>query len=271
MMDLYRESAVKEMKEWFLRHYENPAHNTPYESAEGGYIYIWGGPYDALEVLLDQFGSDQEENLIELAAAELEAESSEWAKIPTIDDMDFGDEPVSIYLARTSESFKNIRAELTSTHKPRPAFLNALLFAHVISVLEAFLYDAFASKLKNDAYFRRFVESDPKFKEEKLSVADIFKTLDSLKPKASQRIQSIVFHRLEIVQQMYKATLGIELPSGISELLKAIQKRHDIVHRNCKDKDGTPFEVTAKEVEDLVSLTERFIRELSDRLDSLPV
>src|ERR1019366_7414818 len=112
-----------------------------------------------------------------------------------------------------------------------PSFINALLFAHVISVREAFLYDAFASKLKEDANFRKCIETDPEFKNEKLSVSDIYKELDSLKAKATQRIQLIVFHRLEIVQQMYKATLGIELPAGIADLLKAISKRHDIVHR----------------------------------------
>ena len=31
--------------------FEDPANETPYESSEGGYIYIWGGPYDALEQL----------------------------------------------------------------------------------------------------------------------------------------------------------------------------------------------------------------------------
>ena len=35
---------VELMKEWFYENYEDPANRTPYESAEGGYIWIWGGP-----------------------------------------------------------------------------------------------------------------------------------------------------------------------------------------------------------------------------------
>jgi len=36
------------MADWFLANFENPAECTPYESAEGGYQWIWGGPYFVL-------------------------------------------------------------------------------------------------------------------------------------------------------------------------------------------------------------------------------
>lgn len=49
------DGAVKAMVEWFHMNFEDPAHNTPYESAEGGYQWIWGGPYDAEEELQDAF------------------------------------------------------------------------------------------------------------------------------------------------------------------------------------------------------------------------
>ena len=41
------------MRKWFFEHFEDPAHRTPYESREGGYQWIWGGPYDARERLKD--------------------------------------------------------------------------------------------------------------------------------------------------------------------------------------------------------------------------
>ncbi|MET3972872.1 hypothetical protein ABIB94_007871 [Bradyrhizobium sp. JR7.2] len=39
------------MIQWFSANYEDPAVSTPYESAEGGYQYIWGGPYETLLAL----------------------------------------------------------------------------------------------------------------------------------------------------------------------------------------------------------------------------
>jgi hypothetical protein len=265
MMDAAREHAVEHMKDWFLERYEDPVHNTPYETAEGGYIYIWGGPFDARDVLYAQFGSENPEELIEEVASELERECTEWARIPTADDYDLGDEPVAEYLARAEVSLEHVRKTLEQSAET--PFMNALLYAHVIGVLEAFLYESFASALKDQTAFRAFIESDPTFQEERLKVSDIFKAMDGLKTKATERIQSLVFHRLEVVQRMFKATLGVDLPPGIGELLKAISIRHDIVHRNCARKDGTNFDVTKQQVTELLDLTTRFIRELSARID----
>ena len=41
---------------WFHQNFEDPAQSTPHDSSEGGYQFIWGGPYDAEEVLWDEFG-----------------------------------------------------------------------------------------------------------------------------------------------------------------------------------------------------------------------
>ncbi len=38
-----RETQLEVMETWFRQHFEDAAERTPYESAEGGYIWIWGG------------------------------------------------------------------------------------------------------------------------------------------------------------------------------------------------------------------------------------
>jgi hypothetical protein len=47
--------SAESIAEWFLENYEDPANSVPYESAEGGYQYYAGGPYDAEEVLSEEF------------------------------------------------------------------------------------------------------------------------------------------------------------------------------------------------------------------------
>jgi hypothetical protein len=71
--------AVDEMIEWFLARYEDPAKSTPYETAEGGYIYLGNGPYDAEDVLTDQFPDATEASLAE-AVAGLEDTSVVWVR-----------------------------------------------------------------------------------------------------------------------------------------------------------------------------------------------
>ncbi len=53
--ELSPERQYELMEEWFRKTFEDPAHRTPYESTEGGYIWIWGGPYDARDELESEF------------------------------------------------------------------------------------------------------------------------------------------------------------------------------------------------------------------------
>jgi hypothetical protein len=73
------------MVQWFHQNFEDPAQRTSYVTAEGGYLWNHGGPYDAREQLFDMFGDIVSEKLIEEVAEEVEAEGlSEWA--PTHDE-----------------------------------------------------------------------------------------------------------------------------------------------------------------------------------------
>jgi hypothetical protein len=54
-----------------------------YDSKEGGYQYIYGGPYDAYEELESEFGSIYSDELIKSAVEELESTGPlEWSRIP---------------------------------------------------------------------------------------------------------------------------------------------------------------------------------------------
>jgi hypothetical protein len=92
------------MVEWFFMNYEDPANSTPYESAEGGYQYIWGGPYDANDEIGSKFGGLVPDKWIEEAVDEVERDGiSYWA--PTRHDDDYDDEPI------TEPSLDNIPKE----------------------------------------------------------------------------------------------------------------------------------------------------------------
>lgn len=64
------DDAVDAIREWFFVNFEDPAQRTPYESAEGGYIYIWGGPWDTSDIIDNMF-SEYPENIREAAINEL--------------------------------------------------------------------------------------------------------------------------------------------------------------------------------------------------------
>ena len=47
---LSRNQQIEIMRYWFGSEYDSP-YELPYDSGEGGYQWIWGGPYDAEEEL----------------------------------------------------------------------------------------------------------------------------------------------------------------------------------------------------------------------------
>ena len=73
------EAAVEQITDWFFVNFEDPANSTPYESAEGGYQYIWGGPYDARDIIENIFADTASDELITAAIAAVEQEGYEWA------------------------------------------------------------------------------------------------------------------------------------------------------------------------------------------------
>jgi hypothetical protein len=75
-----RSEAIDEMTTWFEQAYDDPANGVPYESAEGGYQYINGGPFDALEVLTEEFSDRYPQRWIENAAGQIEENGTEWIR-----------------------------------------------------------------------------------------------------------------------------------------------------------------------------------------------
>lgn len=73
--------AVKEMIAWFVDHYEDPVNNCPHISAEGGYQFIYGGPYSAEDVLLDNYPKAADED-IQRCAELINTHCTEWSAVP---------------------------------------------------------------------------------------------------------------------------------------------------------------------------------------------
>jgi hypothetical protein len=86
---LQKSRKLELMIEWFEENFEDPAERTPYESREGGYQWIWGGPYEAREELYSMFGDLVPEALIEEAVEKVEENGiTDWAPTPDRDDYD---------------------------------------------------------------------------------------------------------------------------------------------------------------------------------------
>lgn len=142
-----------------------------------------------------------------------------------------------------------------------------LLFSNVIASMETYLSDAFIiTVLSKKEYIRKLIETDPEFKKRKLDLADIFKSIDDIQDTASSYLLDIIYHNIWKVKNMYYSVLDIEFPDDLSEISKAIMVRHDIVHRNGKQKDGKRIEIDKDKVLKCVVDVSTLIRHIDDKL-----
>lgn len=79
---LSREEIIEEIKSWFFLNFADPVELLPYESREGGYLYIWGGPYEPREEIEGEFGGIVDDDIIDEVASEMEEISWEWSGQP---------------------------------------------------------------------------------------------------------------------------------------------------------------------------------------------
>lgn len=151
-----------------------------------------------------------------------------------------------------------------------------LLYVAIIGVLETFLSDTFINQIKeNKIYYSNFLKTFPDFKKEKISLSEILNTYENLDKKVYKAALDVIYHNLPIVREMYKSTFIIDFPD-IRELSKAVNKRHDLVHRNGKNKEGEIVIVTKDEVEALLNEVLDFGKQIALKLkmtfdyDTLP-
>jgi hypothetical protein len=259
---------------WFRQRFEDPAQRTPYNSEEGGYLWIHGGPYDAREELEQEFSEIVPAEVIEEVVDELETECDAWAPTPRPDDYDDHDGLVAeigtitgFYHNFTDAILDIERLLATKVEDSVALCFRRLLYVNVITALETYLSDAFNSTVLNDpALMRRFIETTPDFKAQKVTYSEIFKAAEEAKQKARTYLVDVVWHHIERIKPMYRETLGISFPDDAGAIFRAVLTRHDIVHRNGKTKDGKEIVLNAESVTKLIETAEGFVQHIDNQL-----
>ena len=114
-----KQERIDSLVEWFHENYEDPVHRLPYNSKEGGYQWIYGGPYDANEELTGRFPEESEE-IIEAAVKEIESDGIfDWAPTSKPEDYDYGNEEL-LDNNDSEDKHKAIKDRLDTVQKATP-------------------------------------------------------------------------------------------------------------------------------------------------------
>lgn len=146
------------------------------------------------------------------------------------------------------------------------ATLNNMLFAQVVTAMEAYLSSSFISTVVNDdALTRRLVETDPELAKRQFSLREIFTQWEDLKLIVALYLKNLIFHDLKKIKPMYYSVLDIDF-GNVSWLFKAVIIRHDCVHRNGFDKDGNQQQIGSDAIIELVKQCTHLVAEIEEQL-----
>lgn len=136
------------------------------------------------------------------------------------------------------------------------------IFISVIGTMETFLSDTFINLTNdNDKYFKNFVESHPEFKQRKFQLREIFIENEKLKETAKVIMLETIYHNLPTIKEMFTDTFKMDFPK-INVIYPLVIKRHDLVHRNGKTKEGQDVELTEVTIDDLINVVRDFVGQI---------
>lgn len=269
-----RDDQLTAMREWFLARYCDPAHETPYNGREGGYLFIHGGPYDPGDEIPDRFSGVVDDDLIEEVVEELVGEHGDaWAPINHAPEEEW-DERFDFDVGARSAPLVKLRERLAQGKKilglqgdaEAKDLATKLVFSNAIGVLEAFLYETVKYWVDNDqAALENIVKKLPVFRDEKITLGQMFERQKELVTHVKGHLQNMIWHRWEKVVPFFRDGLEIKMPS-LKAFDAALLKRHDIVHRGGHDKAGGAVQITQEELDALFVAIHAFAFEVDKLL-----
>jgi len=270
------------VKQWFLKRYCDPLHNTPYDSGEGGYQYIFGGPFSVIEILNDQFSDLVSEELISEIAKEIEGEFEVYDWVYTDEFLHYQVNKDQFYeidagiqnedpFQTLNEKLSSIEELLNESSKDKQ-FQLRMIFVFVITNLETYLSDTFVKHILTLSIVQntreKFLKVSRKLNEIKIPLSDIFRRYDNIDNEIKDEIQNTSFHNLPLAKKFFSEVLEIKF-DDTQHLENLIKKRHDFVHRGGKDKDGQEVNTNEQEIRNLIQLVREFTQDLNGKLPEL--
>lgn len=144
--------------------------------------------------------------------------------------------------------------------------LRRQIFSGAITCLEDYLSTTIIQEVLNkDEFFKNFIKTYKGIKNRKFDLSEIYDKFDKLRDIVKTELVDVIYHDLPKVRGMYQDTFQIEFPE-IGDLMKAIKKRHDMVHRNGKNKEGEKVQITKELIFDVIDKVDKFVQDINNKL-----
>ncbi|MFM1662270.1 HEPN/Toprim-associated domain-containing protein [Aeromonas salmonicida] len=147
--------------------------------------------------------------------------------------------------------------------------LQRMIFSSIITAMEAYLSDTMKRNVLNrHAIKRRFVETYKSFSSDEIKGNNIFKYFDGLDQQIKFYLdREISFHDTKHIKTLYEGVLNCKLQKDKLALIRGYAStRHDIVHRNGRDRNGDIVDISSEDIGRLLDVVVDFVSDIDKQI-----
>lgn len=170
-----------------------------------------------------------------------------------------------IFIANMSYLKKFLSSEIRNFSQIRQPFFR-MIYSSAITNLETYLSDAFFNQvcMSSDNLEKLILRSND-LSNKKYSPNELIEWKKSPEKLVSDYVYNgVLWHNLSKASHLYKDVLGIDFDLPTNYIYKAIATRHDLVHRNGKDKNGKAHLLSIDEVHELIDHLIGFVKKIDN-------
>lgn len=175
------------------------------------------------------------------------------------------------YFMKSCENIESMLV-LDLGDKIKNIVLCRMLLVQTIASMEAYLSDAFIHAVTSDAdSLKKLFTFDKQLSKERYTGLELINDENLPKNKAHTYLSNLVFHNLEKARFLYGKILGVSFnfasENQKGELHKAINMRHDCVHRNGVEKNsGQVINIDSSYLQSILSITKSLVGDIESQL-----
>lgn len=158
------------------------------------------------------------------------------------------------------QSIQNIRDMLNSDLAATNQIFLKMLDAYAVTAMEAYLSGSLIKKVKeNPGYMLNAAQKILDLNDVKLSLVDALKDPCISEKTILAKLYEFMYHNLPKIKNVYEQIFGVKIDYKLAELMKIVSRRHDIVHRGGKSKEGEKIVVSSAMIESDLNTISNFV------------
>ncbi|GAA5505288.1 zinc-ribbon domain-containing protein [Novipirellula caenicola] len=147
------------------------------------------------------------------------------------------------------------------------------VYAGIVTSMESYLSDTFINTVVGKKNLRdRFVRCTSEFRERKYNLDDLVGWEQNNQSIIKKHLLNQVFHNLPKMACMFRDVLKVTFPSDdeLADLQKIVGVRHNIAHRNGRNKKGETVQLSMKDIDEALTLIRSFIEGIDAQIARQP-